>query len=149
MFRLQNHTWDVQMLGILQSLIDPGLDDFWAHLHLSVFGLEASFLGLDFGAVSFLEDSRVGLGGLRVTPAAPGQSSSELKRSVAARGRAVLAVHIFPHLLRHDRDVEEAFERTTLADGWQLEGTFPGTSAGERFVCQAIKIRHLVLCLRK
>jgi hypothetical protein len=28
MFWLQNYTWDVQMLGISQSLVKPGFEDF-------------------------------------------------------------------------------------------------------------------------
>jgi len=48
-------------------------------------------------------------------------------------------MHIFPELLRHDGNVEEALERTVFADLRQLETTF---SAIKGLVC--LKKRKLV-----
>ena len=45
---LQDHAWNVQVLRILQRLIDPRLEHLRTHLDLTVLGLEAGALRLNF-----------------------------------------------------------------------------------------------------
>ena len=45
---LQDDAWDVQVLRILQRFIDPRLEHLRTHLDLTVLGLEAGALRLNF-----------------------------------------------------------------------------------------------------
>ena len=49
---LQNNAWDVQMLGVLKRLIDPGLEHLWTHLHLLVLALESGALRHDLSGAA-------------------------------------------------------------------------------------------------
>ncbi len=40
-FWCQNYTWDVEMLGVLERFVDPVLENFGAHLDLTIFWSEA------------------------------------------------------------------------------------------------------------
>lgn len=106
MLGLQDDAWDVQVFGVLERLIDPSLQHFGAHLNLAVLRLEASAFGFYNGRVGLLSIRAAsyclgcGFDGLRASAAAL-LSATELKgRQAAGDGASVLAVHVFPQLLR-------------------------------------------------
>ena len=87
MLWLQNDTWDVEMLSILQRFVDPSLEHLRAHLDLTILRLEASALRLYLGhilRVSTGSDSFITL------PAA--YFTSEFK--VRTLASTILTVHI-------------------------------------------------------
>ena len=106
MLWLQDDAWDVQVLSVLERLVDPSLQHFGAHLNLAVLRLEASAFGFYNGRMWLLSIGAAscclcgGFDGLR-TSAAALLSATELKRRQAAGDSAsILAVHVFPQLLR-------------------------------------------------
>ena len=49
--RLEDHTWDIEVLCVIESLIDPCLKDLVGHLHLPVLRCKASVLWLYFALI--------------------------------------------------------------------------------------------------
>ena len=100
------------MLCVLQSLVDPGLEHFGAHLNLLVFALEASALWLHFlptatkctVIAAWSHGHR--LAGLHCSrfAACPalGLTRSEIEVCPFAWTMAILAMHLLSQLLRHD-----------------------------------------------
>ena len=106
MLRLQDDARDVQVFGVLERLVDPSLQHFGAHLNLAVLRLEASAFGFYNGRIWLLAIRAAscclggGFDGLR-TPTTAFRSATELKgRQAAGDSASVLAVHVFPQLLR-------------------------------------------------
>ena len=122
MFRLEDDTWDVKVLSVLQRLVDPRFEHLGAHLDLPVFRLEAGALGLDLCLVNSLacrsrrvrlvSDGRSAcLEWFVALATATASRATELERCESACNCAsILAVHVLAQLLMDDGDVQEAFE---------------------------------------
>ena len=94
MLGLQNNSWDVQVLGVLESLVDPGLKNLWGH-----FG--TFFLIFKFGFHNLLAfDWTVSISIITCI------SDSIISfPSIDTSNR-------FPQLLRDYRNIQEAFKRS-------------------------------------
>lgn len=120
MLSIEHDTWNVQMLSILQRLVDPGLKHLRAHLWSSstILGRASlvSFLVHDVCARIVIVE-KVVLLSLRHIFQVPFYRivTSDTLHS-AGRTKTL------PHLLGHDGDVDEAFERRLVAsvDLWEL-----------------------------
>ena len=103
MLWLQDDAWDVQVLGVLERLVDPSLQHFGAHLNLAILRLEASAFGFYNGRIRLSIRAAscclgCGFDWLRTSAAA---LATELEgRQAAGDSASVLAVHVFPQLLR-------------------------------------------------
>ena len=129
---LQNNAWDVQMLGVLKRLIDPGLEHLWTHLHLLVLALESGALRHDLSGATtestlFANCCHLDIHGCLDSTSRPTISlavcltRSKIEVCTSCNRVSILALHLLAQLLSYDRNVKKAFERTIFANLGQLE----------------------------
>ena len=108
-FWCQNYTWDVEMLGVLERFVDPVLENFGAHLDLTIFWSKAGRFSVCWVSTFNWRDGSVFTTLVLLW--------AEFERVTIEEGSAILAVHLLTKLLGDDWDVLEASE-------WGSFGTF-------------------------
>jgi len=92
------------MLGVLERFIDPGFEDFWAHLDLLVNRLEPGVFGLNYVHIVTFASRWA------IVPATC-SSTSTLRVNHELGFELSRLVYCFLKFLLNDWDIEEALER--------------------------------------